>query len=77
MVPFNDRLRLARELAGLSQSGLARKLGVASSTISHYEQGSRVISTLELPRVAHALGREPGEFYEEKRWEAIAEIRVK
>lgn len=50
-----SRLRLAREVAGLSKKALADKLGLAPSTITGYEDGS--ISPLEnLGAVSEALG---------------------
>lgn len=38
---LGDRLRKAREVAGLSQQQLATELGVARRTISAYEVGER------------------------------------
>lgn len=39
---FSKRLREARELRGLDQSELARRLGLKPSSISHFESGRRV-----------------------------------
>lgn len=39
-LPFSDRTRKLRERLGLSQEGLAEKLGTASRTIQHWEGGS-------------------------------------
>lgn len=36
---FSERLQDARQKAGLKQSDLARKVGVASTTVANYEQG--------------------------------------
>lgn len=41
MAEFKDMLKYFRERAGLSQSELAAKLGLSSSTISMYEVGKR------------------------------------
>lgn len=49
------RLRLAREVAGLSKKGLADKLGLAPSTITAYEDGS-VSPKENLTKIAKALG---------------------
>lgn len=38
---FNKNLRWAREQKGLSQKDVAEKIGVAKSTYSLYESGSR------------------------------------
>ena len=37
---FNDRLKEARNNAGLTQEQLAKKLGLAKSTITGYEKGT-------------------------------------
>jgi DNA-binding transcriptional regulator YiaG len=44
-----DRLRQLREDAGLSQSDVARHLGVAASNVSRWEAGE------SRPRPAHAV----------------------
>jgi Zn-dependent peptidase ImmA (M78 family)/DNA-binding XRE family transcriptional regulator len=50
-----SRLRLAREIAGLSKKALAEKLGLAPSTITAYEDGS-ISPGDNLPEIANALG---------------------
>lgn len=63
------RLKLARELAGLSQSQVARLLGLARPAISEIEAGRRRVAAEELSSLAgiYAVdtawlseGREPG-----------------
>lgn len=44
----SDRLREAREAAGLSQGQVARKLGMHRPTISEIEAGRRKVSAEEL-----------------------------
>lgn len=50
-----SRLRLAREIAGLSKRALADELGLAPSTITAYEDGT-VSPAENLPQIADALG---------------------
>lgn len=47
-----ERLRLAREQAGLSQGQVARMLGVHRPTISEMEAGRRKVSATELAEFA-------------------------
>ena len=51
-----QRVRLARERAGLTQERLAHKLGVDTTAISRYESAERVFGLAMLERVAAALG---------------------
>ena len=53
---FSERLRIARERAGLSQSDLAEKAGFQASAISHFETGRRSPSFENLRRLSDALG---------------------
>lgn len=53
---FQDRLRKAREHAGLNQSALAEKLEVASGTIQRWETGVRSPSKKSLQALAEATG---------------------
>lgn len=50
------RLTDVRELAHLSQTALAERLGVSPSLISHWEGGTRVPSETQLVELAGALG---------------------
>lgn len=52
---FPQRLRIAREMRELDQSGLAEKSGLPPSSISHFEAGSRKPSFENLRRLANAL----------------------
>ena len=47
-----DRLRLAREQAGLSQGQVAKIMGLHRPTISEMEAGRRRVQTEELSRLA-------------------------
>jgi hypothetical protein len=46
----------ARNAAGLTQSGLAKKLRKPQSFVSNFESGQRRIDLLEFARIADALG---------------------
>ena len=52
---FAERLRAARELRNLSQSGLAENAKLQPSAISHFEIGTRSPSFDNLKRLADAL----------------------
>lgn len=50
------RLREVREQRGLSQSELARRVGVSQRAISSYENGERTPAGDILVRISHVLG---------------------
>lgn len=52
---FQERLRAARELRKWSQCELAEKASMPSSSIAHFESGSRKPSFDTLRRLANAL----------------------
>lgn len=52
---FRERVRLAREMRGLSQAELAKRAGLQDSAISHFETGTRKPSFDNLRRLADAL----------------------
>ncbi|TPI53308.1 helix-turn-helix transcriptional regulator [Mesorhizobium sp. B3-1-3] len=54
-VIFQQRLRKAREIRGWSQSDLATNAGMPSSSIAHFETGTRKPSFDTLRRLANAL----------------------
>lgn len=56
MVTSGDLLREAREDAGLSQTELARRSGVAQSMVSSYEAGKRQPALSTLSRLIEATG---------------------
>ena len=53
---FGDRLAAAREAAGLSQSNLARRLGVRTKTIVHWEHDAAEPRANRLQMLAGLLG---------------------
>jgi transcriptional regulator with XRE-family HTH domain len=53
---FPDRLRIAREQKGLTQSQLAERAGFQPSAVSHFESGRRSPSFENLRKLADALG---------------------
>jgi transcriptional regulator with XRE-family HTH domain len=52
---FQERLKTARELRGWSQSDLGVRAGLPSSSVAHFEIGSRKPSFDTLRRLANAL----------------------
>jgi transcriptional regulator with XRE-family HTH domain len=56
MGDLKDRLKVARERAGLSQGQVAKLLGFHRPTISQIENGDRSVKADELLRFADAYG---------------------
>ncbi len=52
---FPKRLKKVRELRGFSQADLAKKSGLQSTAISHFETGGRAPSFDNLRKLADAL----------------------
>jgi transcriptional regulator with XRE-family HTH domain len=61
-----ERLREAREAAGLSQEDVAQKLSLPRPAISQIENGHRRVEALELARLAKLYGRPLGFFANEE-----------
>ncbi len=59
------RLRLARQVCGLTQDDVARFLGVSRPTVAQMELGNRAVTSLELEKLAHFFGRDLREFFAE------------
>lgn len=60
-----DRLRKAREHAGLTQAAFAEKVGVSTVTYSRYESGARNVPDEVVERAAEATGVPVEWFYQE------------
>ena len=56
---LGERLRVYRQLAGLSQTALATKLGVTFQQVQKYEKGVNRLSAGRLEQSAKALGISP------------------
>ena len=61
---IGKRLRLRRKMAGLSQNGLGKQIGVTFQQIQKYERGTNSINAHRLYDIAIALGVVPAFFYE-------------
>jgi Zn-dependent peptidase ImmA (M78 family)/DNA-binding XRE family transcriptional regulator len=62
---LSHRIRAAREACGLTQEEVAGHLGVSRPTIVQIEAGKRSVSSLELYKLAHLMGRDLHEFMAE------------
>ncbi len=58
------RVKQARVERGLSQEGLAEKLGISLQQIHKYEAGRNRISATRLAAISHALSKPLDEFFE-------------
>ena len=59
-----SQLRLARELAGLTQTEVGRALGMSFQVIQKYEQGEIRVSASRLFQLAGLLRKSPDYFFE-------------
>jgi|SRR5579859_3530785 len=59
------RIRAAREIIGLSQEELAKRIGKTQRSISDYENGLRAIRITELPILASALAVDIDYFFKD------------
>lgn len=57
------RIRCAREVCGLTQEQLGESVDLSRIAISQIEAGSRSVSSLELDRIAYAVGRDIKAFF--------------
>lgn len=64
---FRARLRRARQLAGLSQAEVARRLGKPQSFISKCESGERRVDAVELGELADLYAVPVTFFFERRR----------
>lgn len=69
---LGSRIRAAREACRMTQEQVAAYLGVSRPTVVQIEAGNRSVSSLELDRLAHFLGRDMREFFVESFEEADA-----
>ena len=56
-------IRELRKAAGLTQSQLAEKVGVAQATVAEWERGDYFPSAQKLPSIAEALDCTVGDLY--------------
>lgn len=67
MMKFDGaKMKLLREKAGLSQSGLAEKMGKQQSTIALWENGGYAPKVTNSLKIAVALGVSMGDLYTEE-----------
>ena len=62
-------LKLAREMAGLSQEDFSDRLGLSRATVSAIENGHVAIDSAKLLLAAKVLGRPVGDFFKEQKEE--------
>ena len=63
---FGERLKAAREAAGLSRKNMAVKLGMSVSGYSYYERGERELTILAITRLARILNVSTEQLFERK-----------
>lgn len=54
-----QKIKAARERAGISQTELAERIGTTRQQIGKYENGSQDMTVARMLRIAAALGVEP------------------
>ena len=71
-----QRLRLAREMAGLTQGQVAKKMGLHRPTITEIEAGRRKVSADELSSLAELYGVSVSWLVEEQPESSLSNIRA-
>ncbi|TGU71182.1 XRE family transcriptional regulator [Geomonas terrae] len=66
---IGEKIRVLRKHAGMSQERLAEMVGVSFQQIQKYENGSTMLNTDKLQRVASALKVSASAFFEEYTFE--------
>ena len=69
---LGTRIRVVREMMDVSQTELARRLGVNKATISRWESEDVDITAKAIRRLAEALGVTPSVFGREEEWMELA-----
>jgi transcriptional regulator with XRE-family HTH domain len=59
------RLRHARIDAGLTQESVAQSLGIPRTAVVQFEMANRLVSSLEIAKLAELYGRTIASFFEE------------
>lgn len=62
-IELGRRIRQAREACGMTQDEIAEKLGVSRPIIVQIEQGKRLVSGLELQKLAYFFAKDIREFF--------------
>lgn len=73
---IGQRIRLARSKVGISQKGLAEKLGVSASMIGQYESDVRKPKFETQQRIAEALGVEVYEIFSDEQRKVYTEGEI-
>lgn len=60
---MGEKIKMLREAAGMSQSALAAKIGVDTSSVSLWENGKTYPSYTNICKLAQALNCEPGNLF--------------
>ncbi len=70
------RLRMAREMAGLSQAQVAKKLGLHRPSVSEMEAGRRTVSADEMMKLAELYGVTIAWLTDTKEMENVSDARI-
>lgn len=73
---LGERLRAARELAGLSQGQVARILELHRPSISEMEAGRRKVSADEIAKLAHTYGVSISWLTEAQEEQSIQDVKI-
>lgn len=74
---FGRKLRILREMRGVSQTDLARRLEIGPSTLAGWEAGSRDVRINDVPRIADALTVDAQLFLDEGKWLRVEAIYLR
>lgn len=69
---IGHNVRTARLASGHTQRTLAIALGLDTRAVSRWETGGIIPSSRNLAKLADLLGRDPGWFYTDAHWKAVA-----